>query len=1160
MRDKTHSSSETELFDWKSHVISFETDNSRLLSDRLQKDIGPEVELKEFQLNENMWNEPYFPFLNIIRDSLCDREDKDISRLLTSNVYPAHNDLFLSFIKNLPLFRNEEIIMEELEYEKSQMTRGIVNLMAAITESAPLFLHLMNFECASQSLIIILRNIISECNTSNLFIFCSSAERAHFSRVMEYSLVKSFFRSVKIDSTEVNFEIPLRIQLEEQSFSFTAKLKFIDSYFFFIDMDECRLRSQQLYNQFVEHNMQLDRNDHFSLLKITGDTHLLIGDLNRALIVYFSLLDFSQKEDDLIFLTESYKRISITHLLKNDPEEAVKYGILCDKSAHKTGSEQYMAQSAFLLFQLQRFKAAYAKKYFSLCLEKYLDLFKLLEKVHQFNTLAYLYTNGSLILSLVKSGSETEASLKYLRIGIELSEKVKNYFRISEAYYSEGIYHQATGNRIQALKYYKKALKLKNKINNDSELSKINNGMGYFYFSEGDYKSSAAHYNKSMKHLMNSKHYKEICGTLFNFASINFFTFNNHKAIKYYKYMLRIMNPLDIVDLPYHSRVTIYSLLAICHLNTNNIQISLDLYSQIKHLPDFHETDQDFEYFALFEAMLEKYRGNYELSESQFLKALDIQVSKNVEETYFLIRVYYELGCLHSDYEKGDLAVKQWKSALNLCSGEHFPFMRTFLQDMIDNGSSTAKISPFKARNFNIHTILELVDLDTNINELHKRVGEISFLNNLQDILRESESENNKGIIYYSLNLIYNSFLIDTLIFAVEEDDRWSLIDTMTSSENLDLADPDKLINNVIHFADRGKSHPFESVAHICVQSSPLRKYILICGNIGIDKPIDKDDFKVLTIAAKQMVTAVEKINQEIQILQKNINLEQKVKERTLELERSLEMIKSQREEIQEHYNQLEEVVKLRTEELLESEKLASLGGLVANLAHEINTPLGNIITTNSFLKDQLITFKDLFGSGQLKKSDLLDYLDTNKESTSIIEINSKRVRNLIDSFKQLSIDQAVLDKISFNVRNYIDHIILVLKPTMDIYFHQVIIECDPHLKLNSYPGLFSQILTNLLLNSIIHGFTEDQYGIIKIVVMKGDEKLSLIYSDDGAGMDEDTRNKIYQPFFTTKRNQGGTGLGLHIVYNIVTQNLKGTITCKSEVGKGTRFYIELPF
>lgn len=270
-------------------------------------------------------------------------------------------------------------------------------------------------------------------------------------------------------------------------------------------------------------------------------------------------------------------------------------------------------------------------------------------------------------------------------------------------------------------------------------------------------------------------------------------------------------------------------------------------------------------------------------------------------------------------------------------------------------------------------------------------------------------------------------------------------------------------------------------------------------------------------------------------------NLEGEVRARTSELMATLETLKTTQEQ------------------LIQSEKLAGLSTLVSGVAHEINTPLGIAITAISHLVDSKKSFDRKFESGNMKRSDLDAYLKSTEESTQIALKNLDRAKLLVHNFKQVSADQATESKRDFNVLTYTEAIVHSLMPKLKKRGHSIKINCSPYLSLKSYPGAFGQILTNLILNSIAHGFETDNPGMITLSYEEKDEHVTLLYQDNGIGMSTETLKRIFEPFFTTKRETGGTGLGLHIVYNIVTLQLRGHITCESKPGEGTTFTITFP-
>ncbi len=267
------------------------------------------------------------------------------------------------------------------------------------------------------------------------------------------------------------------------------------------------------------------------------------------------------------------------------------------------------------------------------------------------------------------------------------------------------------------------------------------------------------------------------------------------------------------------------------------------------------------------------------------------------------------------------------------------------------------------------------------------------------------------------------------------------------------------------------------------------------------------------------------------------------------------EVITKQKEELSETLDVLQRTQK----KLVESEKMASLGSLVTGVAHEINTPVGIIITAITSLSDRMKLLSEKYRENLMKKSDLENFLSYTEKASNLILSNSQRTGELVKSFKMVSVDQSTEVKRQFKIGNYIKDVLLSLEPKFKGKEIEIRINCDESLVWNSYPGILAQIVTNLVINSIVHGFGDRKEGIIEFDINVEDSRLRFVYRDNGCGMNAEVLQQIFDPFYTTNK-QTGTGLGMHIIYNLITQKLKGNIEVKSELGKGSEFSMEFPF
>lgn len=254
-----------------------------------------------------------------------------------------------------------------------------------------------------------------------------------------------------------------------------------------------------------------------------------------------------------------------------------------------------------------------------------------------------------------------------------------------------------------------------------------------------------------------------------------------------------------------------------------------------------------------------------------------------------------------------------------------------------------------------------------------------------------------------------------------------------------------------------------------------------------------------------------------------------------------------------------EEELKTTQEHLMQSKKMAALGELVAGVAHEINTPIGIGVTGMSTLEDRTKAIVTLYEQDDLSKEEFELYLKTVTDASQAVLSNLHRAADLIRTFKLVAVDQSSEEQRKFKFKEYLNDILMSMQPKLKKTNHQIEVNCPEDLELVSYPGAFSRIITNLIINSLVHGFEEIDKGKIVFDLSVNQDYLYMRYSDNGKGISPDVLEKIFDPFFTTKRGQGGTGLGMHIVYNLVTQTLNGKIKCSSTPGNGTQFLITIP-
>lgn len=249
----------------------------------------------------------------------------------------------------------------------------------------------------------------------------------------------------------------------------------------------------------------------------------------------------------------------------------------------------------------------------------------------------------------------------------------------------------------------------------------------------------------------------------------------------------------------------------------------------------------------------------------------------------------------------------------------------------------------------------------------------------------------------------------------------------------------------------------------------------------------------------------------------------------------------------------------LAQSELVRQEKLASLGALVASIAHEVNTPLGICTTAVSLLMEEARRLRETFTPAQLAEPAIKAFFESSDELLGVLTSNTLRASGLIRSFKQVAVDQSSEQVRDIRLAESIEDTLRSIRPKFKRTGHTIAVDCDPELCLRSIPGALSQILTNLVMNSITHGFEGIEHGHILIAVSNDEHGVTIDYRDDGIGMPPQALRRLFEPFYTTKRGLGGSGLGTNIVHNLVTTKLGGTLSADSTSGKGLHYAIHLP-
>jgi len=662
----------------------------------------------------------------------------------------------------------------------------------------------------------------------------------------------------------------------------------------------------------------------------------------------------------------------------------------------------------------------------------------------------------------------------------------------------------------QAVAHFNTAITLLEDVDDPTLKGKIYNELGAVSYLEDDFNISRDLYLQAIEQFRKNGDMRGVAAGLFNLAGIDVKLEEFDEAMKKLNESMGIAKSLDDSDL----------------IVRNNLMLS-KVAEQIK---DF---DQAYAFYNEFlEAQGFSVREDYYLQSQQEVKYQD-----EIGKVDFLRKTLHErkikvelekqikqatISALEAERE----SKRQWQNIILLVIGLFATIVLFVLWRLRKNHQFNAIL---KEKNREISLQRE---------EIIKQKSELSTLNVLLEKLSIVSAQTANAVSILTADLEFEWFNNAYKKLFVGSDKAPSYINSFVGETGAVFVNECVKEQKSVAFqsekklANGGSIWISQSLTPI-IKNGKIEKIISIDSDINAQKQAEQE---ILDQTAK-----IQLLRDEI-VIQLDIALGQK------------EEIEKQRDEVKKAIAELKQTQK----KLIEAEKMASLGNLVAGVAHEINTPVGICLAATSSLEEKTKRQAGAFKQKKLSQSDLFNYLKSTYESSKLIVSNLQRTGELVQSFKQVSVDEVTEQKRKFKLREYIENVFKSLGPKLQEKDVQISVDCDDDLVLMSYPGMFAQIITNFTINSLSHAFNDTQKGHIQVKCTQEGENLILSFVDDGCGMPEDVRKKVFNPFFTTNM-QGGTGLGMNIVYNLVTQKLEGEIECVSKEGEGAEFIVKAP-
>lgn len=724
------------------------------------------------------------------------------------------------------------------------------------------------------------------------------------------------------------------------------------------------------------------------------------------------------------------------------------------------------------------------------------------QRLHNEEGLAHSYQTMARVL--MQHNEQTKA-IEYLQKGIELS---KDQLAKSEAYNAIGYSHHQIKEYNEAAENYKKAIQIAAQHNFKPELAVYQNNMGNAYYDMHKHNEAIEHYKISLGLYQVLMHEEGLSSVYYNMGNIYTLQEEYTQAINSYTesidFALKIKNN-DILSKNYFAMMNIYKAI-------KNYPLALEYYKK---------------YFAIASPLKSK------------ISQLDYHIEKYTSDDN-------NLGILQTRIKQTEQILKyekaKYEKELELLLQKGYVHKITRIALMVIGGGF----------------LLLLLLLLSRFRNRKKYFKQLSQQN--AEILQKQEE-----IIVQQENLTQTHELLEKLsIVASKTDNAVAIITNSTEFEWVNDSFKKQYTNaaaSLLDFAydDIERAHILamldtqQSIIYETKRNKDLHNTAWILCTLT---PIVANDEIEKIIVLESDITAQKIAEQQIR------EQRDEIKTQAQEIEQQRDVAITQRNEIEAQKNAVEQALnelKNTQKKLIESEKLASLGNLVAGVSHEINTPVGVGIAASSSLRTKTNEIAQLFETKKMKQSDLHNYLQTTQQAASLIKSNLVRTGELIKSFKQVSVDEMTDAARTFNVSSYIQEICLNHDSKIKTLGIKLHIDCPENIDVYNYPGAFSHIITNMLQNSFMHAFDENSVNpTIQITVQTTDSHILITYTDNGKGMTDEVVQKVFNPFFTTNM-QSGTGLGMNVVYNLITKKLGGDIQCQSTLNHGTTFTINLP-
>ncbi len=821
--------------------------------------------------------DPYFPFLNWIQDELKDKSEKELIQIFESaNLYQYHIPLLLSYFQKGTAERYENILDDELSYEQHRIMESIWNLFVNLLGDEPTLIIVENFHLIPHSTFeLIDQFIIKATQYPFLFVF-SINKTARLSNLIEeeqwrkmndliqnYSILLDFTSNDQ-DLDDKNTEINVRKPVENLTVAWNA--------FQLLALQDSLELCNQLYkNQFqLENGLTLDEN--CTLLRLMGDVNYHLKEQDKAYINYHALLNTAQQQGMTNLIIYAHQQLGFIHLNKEDLETAEKLANQCLKLAGEIKDDKSVFYALMLLFLIEDKSRKHDIESWQ---EMFYRVIKIAQKLKMENHLAFFSTNPFGQYSRMDDNIENIHHL-----GVSIAKKNGNEFRLAVAYQTMGLVQAVKGNYEEVIKLYRKSKQIKARLGNPLELSYVHNGLGFYHFMTGTYVQADRNFQKALGLLKKVKDYHEIAMTFFNLAYTYLFAYREDWAIDYLEKTLYLMDVLQLKNLAYHSLFGIYATLGVSYCMNGNYAKAYEFWTriQVMGLAPYTAKNEEYFLFYMLNAFLQTHDDKVGLAIFYFNGA-----GHYLNKTNDSIKYMGPWYCLeYARFLKTNGMIEKSQSLLEEGLKRSMDLGNKFYHNLIqaELDENPPLPSPFhgKPANIDFEWIIESAKMQNTLVILHKKYDEIHFLNSFQTLM--SQFEGHDLLIRKAVDHIHNSFLVDSVYFHIFQNGEWIELYSRHSSQSL-LEDHGNDLINILTVKPVNIFMPHveqeESLNHLKLWVHSLMSFPLITGTKWHghilclankeNYNLEQEDMEVLSLAIRQLISALEKIDQKRQIL-----------------------------------------------------------------------------------------------------------------------------------------------------------------------------------------------------------------------------------------------------------------------------------------------------